>query len=141
MNPGIAVKLKRSLTLHEGWKSFPYVDTVGKITIGCGYNLTDRGLPEEWINSQYNQDVEFFYSKLFEFSWFNKLNDDRKIVLIDMSFMGWKRFLSFKKMIAYLEKLDYEGAAEEMKNSLWYEQVKKRGQDLYQGMLTGVYNV
>lgn len=134
-------KLKKSLVLHEDLRKFPYVDTVGKITIGIGYNLTDRGIDDEWINTQYNKDVAYFYSELSKFDWFNHLNDDRKVVLLDMSFMGLKKLLQFKKMIAALSVQDYNKAAFEMLNSKWAHQVKNRAFTLAHAMRSGVYTL
>jgi len=134
-------KLKKSLVAHEDYKKFPYIDSVGKITIGIGYNLSDRGIDDGWINTQYQKDVLYFYNQLMEFDWYQVLNADRQIVLIDMAFMGWKKFLGFKKMIHAISKGDFKGAAFEMLNSKWAEQVKGRSASLAQGMLTGVYNI
>lgn len=139
MTPEMRVKLKRSLMKHEGCKQFPYVDTVGKITIGIGYNLTDRGMSDEWITSQYEEDVDYFYQQLLAFPWFEHLTSDRQIVLIDMAFMGWKKFLTFNKMINAIAQMDYRKAAEEMLDSNWAEQVKGRAILLAQGMISGVY--
>jgi lysozyme len=134
-------KLKRSLILHEGYKDHPYFDTVGNITIGIGYNLSDRGLPDEWINRQYQDDVEYFYNQLCTFPWFELLSTDRQIVLIDMAFMGWKKFLSFKNMIKALEQGDYHLAASEMLKSNWAVQVGNRAITLANVMNDGVYHV
>lgn len=141
MTMDMATKLRRSLVEHENVTHFPYVDTVGKITIGIGYNLTDRGLSDEWVNNQYQQDVDYFYHHLSEFNWFNELNDDRKIILIDMAFMGLKKFLGFKRMITALELHDYADAANEMLDSHWADQVKSRAMQLAQGMESGIYNI
>ena len=35
---------------HEGRRAFPYRDSVGKLTIGVGRNLSDRGLSEGEID-------------------------------------------------------------------------------------------
>lgn len=135
-------KLKRSLVKHEGCEKFPYQDTVGKITIGIGYNLSDRGLPDEWINKQYEEDVSFFYQQLSaNFPWFNQLNNDRQVVLIDMAFMGLKRFCGFKKMLDALQDHDYDQAADEMLASRWAEQAKGRAIELSNAMRTGAYTV
>ena len=32
---------------HEGRRAFPYYDSVGKISIGIGRNLADRGLSDD----------------------------------------------------------------------------------------------
>lgn len=141
MSPEMTEKLKRSLVKHEGYQKFPYVDSVGKTTIGCGYNLTDRGMPDDWIIKQLQDDITFFYSALSEYSWFAQLNDDRKIILIDMAFQGLKKFLGFKKMISALEKSDFKSASHEMLNSKWAAQVKNRASDLAKGMEEGIYHV
>lgn len=138
----IAAKLRRSLVRHEGLKRFPYLDSTGKITIGIGYNLTDRGLPDEWINAQYEKDVEYFHSQLdHDFKWFSQLNGDRQTVLVDMCFMGYKRFLEFEKMLAYLAQGNFDEAAREMLSSEWAQQTKSRAIELSEGLRTGEYNV
>lgn len=141
MTPMGAAKLKRSLVGHEGRSNLPYTDTKNKITIGIGYNLTDRGLSDSWIDQQYAEDVHYFYSRLCDYDWYRALNEDRQIVLIDMAFMGMKKFLTFRKMIAALEKSDFIVAANEMLNSTWSQQVGKRSFTLAEAMRKGVYDV
>lgn len=134
-------KLKRSLIKHEGYEKFIYTDTKGKLTGGIGYNFTDRGLSDDWINKQFQEDADYFYNQLMQYQWFQRLNSDRKIVLIDMAFMGLKKFLEFKKMIAALQNDDYASAAKEMLNSKWASDVGQRAKDLANGMLRGSYNI
>ena len=141
MLPDMMSKLRKSLVKHEDERSFPYVDSLGNITIGIGYNLSARGLSDTWINNQFNEDVSYFYGCLSALPWFASLNEDRKIVIVDMSFIGIKKLLTFTEMIAALEKQDYEAAANEMLNSEWAKEVKGRATDLAQGMRLGVYNV
>lgn len=133
-------RVKQSLIAHEGFENYPYTDTVGKITIGIGYNLSDRGIDNEWINKQFQEDVNYFYGQLCEFPWFHLMNEDRQIILIDMAFMGWKRFLEFKEMISALEKRDYQRAADEMLDSEWAEEVGHRAIVLANGMRKGIYD-
>jgi lysozyme len=135
-------KLFRSLILHEEFKNFPYTDSKGKITIGIGYNLTDRGMDDEWINTQCKKDILYFYHQLTEhFGWFQRLNPDRQIVLVDMCFMGFKRFLEFDQMIDALSKDDYFRASEEMLNSDWAKETKGRAIVLAQAMKSGNYDI
>jgi lysozyme len=142
MTDEMFAKLKRSLIAHEDYKKLPYVDTLGKITIGIGYNLSDRGLSDDWINNQFQEDVNYFYDQLTStFAWYQHLTTDRQIVLIDMAFIGWKKFLTFNKMLDALSRGDYTLASKEMLDSKWAEQVKSRATDLAHGMLTGVYQV
>lgn len=141
MSPELLAKVKQSVIEHEGYRRFPYVDTVGKITVGIGYNLTDRGMDDEWITTQCEKDIEYFHEQLNKnFPWFKFLNPDRQVVLIDMCFMGFKRFLGFKKMISALEKNDFVTASMEMLASKWAAQVGNRALELAAGMRRGVYN-
>jgi lysozyme len=130
--------LKNLLIEHEGYRNFPYLDTEGNLTIGVGYNLISRGLPDSWISKQLEDDIQYFYNKLTEdYSWFRSLNEVRQIVLVDMCFMGYKKFQSFKKMLIFLANFDYAGAAEEMLDSKWASQVGERSTNLSYMMLKG----
>lgn len=141
MNQLMRVQLRKILTKHEGYRTFPYIDTAGKISIGIGYNLSDRGLPESWINDQYESDVLYFYNQWNEtFDWFKDLNEARQIALIDMSFMGFKKILGFKSMLEALRQHDYSVAAAEMRNSLWARQVKSRAVEIAHIMESGMIN-
>lgn len=142
MTPDMFAKLKRSLILHEGLRNLPYVDTLGNITIGIGYNLSARGLDDDWINSQYSHDVDYFYNQLnSDYIWFANLDTDRQIVLVDMCFMGYKKFQEFTEMLAALASADYVEAARQMLASEWATQVKGRALQLAQAMSSGIYNV
>jgi lysozyme len=132
------LNLKRLITLHEERRKFPYIDTLGNITFGIGYNATARGMPDSWIDKQYDQDVSFFYFNLnHDFPWFKDLCEARQMALIDMCFMGYKRFLEFEKMLAALAASDYETAASEIVNSVWAQEVKTRAVDIEKIILTG----
>ena len=141
MQPEQIAKLKQSLVLHEGRKNFPYTDSIGKLTIGIGYNLTDRGVSDHWIDHQFMQDIQYFHDQLSQLSFWSQLNDDRQVILIDMAFMGWKKFMSFKRMLGALEREDYQLAADEMLDSKWASQVGNRAKQLSNGMILGVYDV
>ena len=72
-----------------------------------------------------------------QFPNFAGLSDVRQRVLVDMMFnLGKPRLEKFKKMIANVNKGDFAKAADEMKDSKWYTQVKKRGRVLEQMMRT-----
>ncbi len=135
----MSARLRASLVKHESYEKFPYNDGLGNTTIGIGYNLTARGISDEWINTQYQADVDYFYKQFCEiFSWFKDLNEDRQIVIIDMAFMGLKKLLEFKNMLSYLAVHDYENAADEMLNSAWAQQVRNRAVELAASMRAGV---
>lgn len=132
--------LKRVIVDHEGRNKFPYVDTKGNITIGIGYNLTGRGMPDSWIDEQYDNYVNDLYRQLSQdFPWYDDLCEPRKIVLIDMCFMGYEKFNKFHNMLNALSLGDYKTAADEMINSEWANDVGERrsGYD-HNVMITGV---
>lgn len=134
----MAAQLKAFIISHEGKHNYPYVDTIGKITAGIGYNLTDRGLSDNWIDEQYEKDVTYFNAQLLQdFPWYEGLCDPRKMVLIDMAFMGYKRLRGFVKLFDYLSKGDCENASQEILNSLWAQQVGHRAVQDAQMMRTG----
>ena len=70
MTPEMISKLRVSLVLHEGYRKYPYIDSVGKVTVGIGYNITDRGMDDGWINDKYNKDVDYYYSNYLNFHGF-----------------------------------------------------------------------
>ena len=132
-------KIEELLILHEGKKNKAYICPAGKITIGVGRNLEDKGLSDEEIEYLLHNDIKECIQDLSHiFPNFYDLDDVRQAVLVDMRFnLGPARFRSFKKMIAAIRKGDFSKAAEEMKDSRWFEQVKQRGKRLYKMMKTG----
>jgi lysozyme len=139
MDQSFKAQLKQLIVSHEGFKTHPYTDTKGNVTIGVGYNLTARGLPESFLNEKYDEDAEFYYTSLLkDFDWYESLCDARKMVLIDMCFMGYKTFKEFERMLQALRYGDYEKAAQEILNSLWAQQVGHRAIQNAEIMRTGV---
>jgi len=131
MTSSMRMKLRRIEVMHEGYRQFPYEDTTGHLTVGIGYNLTDRGMPDDWIEKQFNEDIDFFYTQLSkQFSWFDDLNEARQIALIDMCFMGFKKLLSFKKMFMQMASKRYDLAAREVLDSKWASQVGNRAETI-----------
>lgn len=128
MTPDLRVKLRESLIQDEEYKKFPYLDTQGKVTIGIGYNLTDRGISDQWIGEQFNEDVDYIYSKLTEvYTFFLGLTEERQIALINMCYnLGLKDFQEFHGMLDALNNGDYKLASQEMLNSKWAHEVGER---------------
>lgn len=125
-------ELIKILKNDEGVKNKPYTDTVGKLTIGVGRNLTDNGLSDDEIDYLLNNDIDRCIHELSaKFDWFFEVNKNVQIVLISMVFnLGLPRFLGFKKMIAAIENEDYKEAAAQMLDSKWARQVGDRAKRL-----------
>ena len=133
------VKLAEQLKKHEGLKLKPYTDTVGKLTLGIGRNLEDKGITEQEALFMLNNDIDYFYSKLCQsIGWMKKLDDARQNVLVNMSFnLGIAGLMTFKKMLLACEHGNFKIAATEMLNSKWAEQVGYRANELAEQMRTG----
>ena len=132
-------KLRQLLLRHEGKRLMPYVDTVGKVTIGVGRNLTDNGITECECEAMFFHDIDMAHSSLMIFfpdcdGW----AEARENALIDMMFnMGARRFGGFKKMIAAVRIGDWAGAAREMLDSSWAIQLPTRVSELAKMVKTG----
>jgi lysozyme len=136
-------QLTAQLKRHEGFRSKPYLCSAGKLTIGYGRNLDDVGVSRSEAFELLRQDIaraRWDVEKNIECA--NKLNIPRQDVLINMCFnLGIYNLLLFKKMIAALEKRDYDEAAKQMLNSRWAVQVGYRAVELAEQMRTGRYDV
>ena len=97
---------------HEGFRDKPYLDTVGKLTIGYGRNLDDGRLGFDEAELMLKNDLKQCVKDAQTFVWFNGLNQARQGVVINMIFnLGINRFKGFKNTIAHIESANYEQAA------------------------------
>ena len=132
-------RLIEQLRLHEGVEHKPYVDTVGKTTIGVGRNLDDVGLTDDEIDYLLDNDIHTVMSEL-DIWWdgWRELDEVRQRVLADMMFnMGRPTLHKFENFHAALVDGNYEQASVEMLDSRWAEQVGQRAQRLAGMMATG----
>jgi lysozyme len=126
----------------EAIKEFPYRCSAGKLTIGVGRNLDDRGLSSDEIDYLLKNDIKEVLSDCGKLSYWNTLDSVRQLIIADMVFnLGLSRFLRFVKFNAAMEKCDYTLAAHEMMDSNWYKQVGRRAEKLREAMLSGEWNV
>lgn len=124
--------LIKQLKRHEGFRAFPYKDTVGKLTIGYGRNLDDVGITEQEGRALLLNDVEIAVKEVnVTWPWILDHDEVRQQVIYNVAFnMGVPRLSGFKKMFAAMEDFDYEKAAEEMLDSKWATQVGDRATEL-----------
>lgn len=70
-------------------------------------------------------------------TWYNDASFVTKTVLINMAFnMGLKGLLGFRNTLKFISQKNYEQAARNMTQSLWYRQVKGRAVELVERMRT-----
>lgn len=131
--------LRTQLIKHEGLRLKPYRDTVGKLTIGVGRNLTDNGITAKEAMALLEDDIANAVADLRQhFAWFDSLDDVRQRVLADMCFnLGIWRLGAFARMLKAIQAGDYAVAAQEMLESRWAQQVGGRAHTLAAMMTTG----
>lgn len=139
---------KSLLRAHVKWAEaatgpelFPYHDTVGKLTIGYGRNLTDRGISREEAELMFSNDLAEAIADAESLPYYTRLDPVRKLVVCDMVFnLGLTKFRNFVKLNAALGRGDYVRAAHEMYDSKWYRQVERRARVLVRAMSSGVWD-
>jgi lysozyme len=139
----MADRLKAMLMRHEGVRLRVYTCPAGKLTIGVGRNLEDRGITEDEALLLLDNDVREIRQVCREaFAWYDALTPARRDVVVMMVFnMGLTRFQQFKNMLRAIERKDYVQAAAEMLTSRWATQVGRRAHELAEIMREGEYAV
>lgn len=125
-------ELRDMLKRHEGKRPHPYRCTAGKLTIGYGRNLDDKGLSIPEMEYLLDNDIaEVLGGLSLSLPCWDELSEVRKAALADMCLnLGLAGFLKFKKMIRALEDRNYKLAAKEMLASRWASQVGNRANEL-----------
>jgi len=120
--------LKAELTIDEKREPIPYFDTLHHLTGGIGRNL-GKGFSDAEIDFMFSNDVTAACLDLdTHAAWWRKLPQPQQRVMVNLCFnMGWPRFSGFVKFLAAMEAFDWPRAAAELKDSLWYSQVRDRG--------------
>lgn len=129
--------LEQMIERHEGYRTTPYIDSVGVQTIGIGHNL-HKPLTRTAIVQILRDDIADATNEcIHEFPWFAELSKPRQWAMIDLCFnLGLKRLLGFRKFLDAMSLGEYERAAIELQDSLWFRQVKSRGPEIV-GMIRG----
>lgn len=136
-------KLADQLERHEGFRSHPYKDATGHITIGIGRNLDDVGITRNEAKRLLANDVASIEQELLEaLPVVETLSAPRQLALVNMGFnIGLPTLLRFENMIEAIRQEDWDEAANEMLNSLWAKQVGDRAVELSEIMRTGRIDV
>lgn len=121
-------RLKAQLTIDEDKRNKPYVDTVGKLTIGVGRNLTDKGISDKAIDFLLEEDIdetEAVADRLFP--WWRSMSDARQEAFLNWLFnLGPTRALTFTNTLRAFKEQRWEDVALGLKDSKWCGQVGAR---------------
>jgi lysozyme len=137
--------LEEQLIRHEGLRLKPYRCPAGKLTIGVGRNIEDRGITRGEALVMLKNDIAGASadvdSLLDEFGirkW--ELNQAQLDALTNMAFnLGQKRLSGFKKMFAAIKDGNFDLAAAEILNSKYARDVGQRAVELANQMSSGKY--
>ena len=132
-------KMIAQLRLHEGERLKPYRCTAGKLTIGVGRNLDDRGITSDESAYLLNNDIDSHWIELLEhLPWVETLDEVRQRVMLDMAFnLGISGLLTFRRTLGHIKAGDYALASSAMLESKWATQVGQRAKRLAAMMKTG----
>ncbi len=126
------------LKRDEGERFKPYFDTVGKITIGVGRNLTDGGISQSECEILLQNDIARTLRWLDRnLPWWRTLDTVRQRVLINMAFNLGGNLLTFVHTLDAMQRNYYAAAANGMLASKWANQVGQRALRLANAMRTG----
>lgn len=152
MNEGKARPLvRRLLTRHESLRLKPYDDKtgrpvppggtlIGKLTIGVGRNLTDRGITREEADRFLDTDLDVALEDLRRFvSGVDSLDPVRLAALWDWSFnLGAVKLAQFERQtLPAIRRRDWIEAARLLRRSAWASQVGTRAERLIVMIETG----
>lgn len=122
------LKLAAQLTVDEGKRYRVYTDTVGKLTVGVGRNISDRAFSDDEISLMLSNDIAGAERDLDRnLPWWRTLTEARQQALANMCFnLGIDRLLGFKNALTLLHFGRWDAAAAEFLNSRWASQVGDR---------------
>jgi len=116
------------LRRHEGFRSKPYLDTVGVPTFGYGFTYITKAEADMILSGRV---VELYNSCSAKWPWFEELCDIRKIVIMDMAYnLGITGLSRLTSVIAAVSSGRWADAAAAMLSTLWAKQVKGRAREL-----------
>jgi lysozyme len=142
--------LKQELIHFEGYKNTVYKDSVGLLTAGIGHLLPQDGTYTEGqeigldkIQAWFCQDIQTATTRLQNIigqSTMDDIDEFRQRVLVQLTFNLGNRFAGFRNTIKCIHNADWTGAADNLKDSYWYNQVGNRGPETCNALINGKYS-
>ena len=140
--PNLIEQIKEDLVRHEGYVTEIYLDSENLPTFGIGHLVTENDMEHTWpvgtpvtderILQVFHDDCNAACTDASAlFLNFSSHPENVQRVLVNMAFnLGRSRLGKFKNMITAVNEGNYSKAADEMVDSKWYRQVKRRGEEL-----------
>ena len=139
-------QLREELMADEGCVMKIYEDHLGLKTVGIGHLCRESdpefdmevGAPisEERVMELFDQDMSWTFRDCIRLlPEFNDLPDEVRLIVANMMFnLGAKRLSGFSRLLAAIEREDWNSAADEMVDSRWHKQVPERSGRLIERM-------
>jgi len=146
LHQNLIEKIKEDLVKHEGYVTEIYLCSENYPTFGIGHMVTEEDMEYTWpvgtpvtderILQVFHDDCNAACTDASAlFLNFASHPEDVQRVLVNMAFnLGRSRLGKFKNMITAVNEGNYSKAADEMVDSKWYRQVKRRGEELVEIM-------
>jgi lysozyme len=153
-------RLRQHIIANEGWRRDAYADSAGIPTVGVGFNLRRQDAPariaalglsydevaagtqrltDDQIDRLFTADLEATLAGVAALvPGFLALTLARRIALVDMAFnLGLGGLGRFKRLLAAIDRGDWEGAEAEIVDSLYFRQVPGRAKRNARAIRTG----
>ena len=139
-------QLREELMADEGCVYSVYLDHLGLKTVGIGHlcrgsdpeSKLEVGAPisEERVMELFDKDMSWTFRDCIRLlPEFNDLPDEVRLIVANMMFnLGAKRLSGFSRLLAAIEREDWNSAADEMVDSRWHRQVPERSGRLIERM-------
>jgi lysozyme len=125
--------LKSDLDRDEDTVLLPYEDSVGKITIGTGRNLSDCGISREEALFLLENDIKKVLSDLDRaFPWWREKPEPVQRFLANLCFnLGIVGLRKWRETLRFIEAGQYKAAAKQFRsNTRYFSQVHSRAERL-----------
>ena len=120
-------QLEAELEFDEGFRGKPYQDSVGVWTVGFGHNLEANPLTRDQALYLMRTNLIACIKDLESFPFWKLSNEARRHAFVNMRYqLGLGGFREFRRMIAAANSGDWAAAAEEARDSVWFEQTPNR---------------
>ena len=131
--------IRDCLIRDEGVRLKPYRDSVGKLTIGVGRNLDDKGLTRAEAEALLDNDIRDAEADVaHRLPLSAQLDEPRRGVLVMLAFnAGIGGLLTFRKMLAAMGRGAWAEAARELLDSDYAQQVGPRAHRLAKQLESG----
>ena len=139
-------QLRIEIEADEGCKYEIYLDHLGLPTFGIGHLVVESdeeynqpvgtSISADRVTECFNSDVETVLDDCERlYPDFGSLPEEVQLIIANMMFnMGRPRLSKFKGMKAGVDARDWQQAADEMVDSVWYRQVPNRAKRLVERM-------